>query len=60
MSSLMYLYGNRTSRPADHSAQDHSARVSGLLGPCDRTTLTVRGFLCKILIELIKVFYAKY
>ena len=30
------IMGNRTSRPADHSA-----RVSGLLGPCDRTTRTV-------------------
>ena len=33
--------GNRTSRPAEHSAQDHSARISGLLGPCDQTTRTV-------------------
>ena len=34
-------FGNRTSRPADHSAQDQSDLISGLLGSCDRTTRTV-------------------
>ena len=32
---------NQTSRPVDHSAQDHSDRVYGLLGPFDRTTWTL-------------------
>ena len=37
--------GNRTSRPADHSAQDHSDRVTGPLGLCDFTTWIILGLI---------------